>query len=70
MKLEYKMTTATWIMIATALIWLGYDVYAYLTGRSTFSIEITQFAELSNIFELTIGILLGHWLWPVYIKKD
>lgn len=69
MDVKYKMSVSTWIMIITALVWLTWDVYAYLTSKPTLSIEVTLFAEASNIFELAIGIVLGHWLWPRVIER-
>lgn len=70
MKVKYKVTATTWIMITTAVVWFAWDVYAYITGQSTFSSEITKFSFYSPLAPLVIGILCGHFFWPAVINKN
>lgn len=60
------MTTATGIIVATALIIL-WDVWLFVTGRETISLVIAKRAKRSKLFWavllFAIGFLAGHWLW-------
>ena len=70
-KLTYSMTTTTWIIIITVLVWLIWDIVAFTSEGefSTISEVLTEWAYYSPPSVLAIGILVGHWYWPVYIEK-
>lgn len=72
MNLRYSMTTTTWIIIASIFVWIVWDIVAYTShGKfSTISEVITEWSFYSPSAVLGIGIVVGHWFWPVYVKKD
>jgi hypothetical protein len=60
--LDNELTTSTWIIVATALVWLGYDIYAYVTKRDiTFSDRITWWSKYMPSIAFIAGFLAGHW---------
>jgi len=64
------MNATSLLITGTAVVWLIYDIYAYVTGNvSTISHEMVEFSYYSPTAPLVIGIILGHW-WPFYRKGD
>jgi hypothetical protein len=57
-------------MISTALIWMVWDFYLYINKLPTMSDLITGFSMYSPILPFILGVLIGHWTWPTYIRKD
>jgi len=47
----------------TAVIWVVYDVYAYVTDKPTISGVITRFSWYSPSMPFIAGFLCGHWFW-------
>lgn len=62
---ESDMTIATWLIIATALVWIIVDVWLYLRKNklSTISQVITGFSWYSPMVPFIVGLLAGHWFW-------
>lgn len=59
------------VLIATALIWIGYDIWAYIepTQGDTLS-EVIQTGILRwSAIPFGLGALLGHWLWPATTER-
>lgn len=57
-------TTTGIFIIVTALIWIVYDAYAYVTKKEeTLSAAIRRWAYYSPIIPFFIGLLIGHWYW-------
>jgi len=70
MELKYrKVSISGFLLLATALIWLIWDVIAFFFDYKTISVEITAFSYYSPAAPLVMGILIGHWFWPVEVKK-
>lgn len=65
MNLESDMSIATWLIIATALIWIVVDVILYLNIKKTSTISqvITKFSYYSPMVPFIVGLLAGHWFW-------
>ena len=58
-------------MIATFVIWVGWDIYAYLNEEnSTFSVIITDWAYYTPMLPFFVGVLCGHWFWPAKRSID
>ena len=58
------------LVLTTLLVWVVWTVFVYTHGRSgdTISCVIMDFCESRGttvMVCLTIGFLLGHWLWPI-----
>ena len=53
----------TWIIIATAFIWLFWDIYLYIKGEITISEQIYYFSNISLIVPFGVGMICGHWFW-------
>jgi hypothetical protein len=68
MKYVSKMTTTTWFIIITALVWLAYDVAMYLAEKETISEVITRASYYSPMVPFIVGLLCGHWFWTSEIK--
>lgn len=64
------MTTIYAVALVTALI-IVWDIFLYVTQRETISsaLAITghRYPLLKIIIILLIGVLVGHWFWPIYI---
>ena len=54
---------AMWFVIATAIVWLAYEIYVLYYRKETISVGIYKIARAHPIVVLFIGILLGHWFW-------
>jgi hypothetical protein len=65
------MTGSVAVIALTAVVWLIWDIYAYLTDRKTLSYYITRWSFYTPMVPFIIGFLMGHWLWTsiVYICK-
>jgi len=58
-----KPDKTTWLIIATAFIWLFYDVYLYVYNEITISEQIYDMSNISMIVPFGVGMLCGHWFW-------
>lgn len=59
------MTDATtWIIIASALIWIGWDIYLYANDKETISDKMTKWGARMMGMVFLIGFIMGHWFWP------
>ena len=62
--------TSTFILVAIVVI-IIFDVWLWTTNRPTISRVIAVFAQrhqlLLILLVLTIGVLVGHWFWPIVI---
>ena len=53
------------MIIVTFIIWIGWDIYAFLFGKdATLSVVITDWSYYSPMWPFVWGVLIGHWLWP------
>lgn len=62
--MAHEIGTTMWLVIATSLIWIVYDIYAYATRKEkTISRVITSASWYSPMPPFILGLLIGHWLW-------
>jgi uncharacterized membrane protein YhdT len=70
---KYK-TTTRWLIILTMVIWISWDLVAWIKGGegATESEQIAEFSVNSMPFVFALGFLMGHWLWVqvIYLDKD
>lgn len=57
-----------WIIVATAVVWIGWDVYVYFVAKNvdaTFSRVIWDWSHhpLGILLVLAMGILMGHFFY-------
>ncbi len=54
------------ILVATALLLIAWDVYAYLAAGSeaTISRVTLGFARQHPVLPFAVGVLMGHLFWP------
>lgn len=65
-----KLNWTTGLILVTAVVWLGYDIYAYLTnGVTTISAEIVAFSWYSPLAPFALGMIMGHFYWP-YCREE
>lgn len=68
MEVISKLDATTWIIIATALVWLVFDIFAFVTKKyETFSDKITRWSYYSPIMPFILGVLMGHWFWTTNV---
>lgn len=71
MKVGYpKMTFTGFFVLATGVIWAVYDLICLLFNLPTISEEITKHSFYTPTTPLILGVLIGHFFWPVYVLKD
>jgi hypothetical protein len=51
------------LVIITALLWLLWDVYVYISKKETISQFIVKSAWYSPLAPFVFGFLMGHWFW-------
>ena len=56
-------TTNTWIIIGTALVWAGWDIYLYVTNQETISVKLNRWGKHVMAIVFLVGFLCGHWWW-------
>jgi hypothetical protein len=56
-------TSAMWFIIATCVVWLGYEIYVIYYKKETISTGFTNLMKKHPIIIFMIGVLFGHWLW-------
>lgn len=63
------MTVTTIFIIATIVIWIAYDVFAYLKwgNAGTESVVGFNLTKISPGILIAIGYVLGHITWQVHI---
>lgn len=59
-----QMPTLTgWFIIATAILWLAFEIYVIAAKKETISSAMYRFAKQNPSFPFIIGYLFGHWFW-------
>ena len=56
-------TLTTWLIIGSAFIWLGYDVYLYVPNKPTISDKMTKWGKHMMAIVFLLGFIMGHWFW-------
>lgn len=54
------------LLILTAVVWLIFDIYIYLSGEITISEQILNWSKLTLSIPMGLGLLMGHW----FLKKE
>ena len=68
MEVISSLSTTTWIIIVTALVWLVWDIYAFVSKKHvTFSDKITKWSYYSPMVPFILGMLMGHWFWTTNV---
>lgn len=57
------LTISALIIIVTSLIWIVWDVIAYVKKWRTISNVIIKFGFYSPPFVFACGFIAGHWFW-------
>lgn len=62
-------TTTTWIILVTAVVWIVWDIYLYRKMQNdrnvwTISMILTNFSWYNPALPFIAGFLMGHWFWP------
>ena len=60
-------TSTAWFIIATTLIWIGYDIWLYATDQETISDVIFGWGQNIGGIIFAVGFLCGHWFWPYHV---
>jgi hypothetical protein len=55
-----SMITTT-IILATAIVWLIWDLYLYFSNKETISQKIIKWNKISIMICFLFGFLMGHW---------
>ena len=57
-------TTTGVIIILTVLVWIGWDVYVFVSKKDkTFSTVITRWSYYTPAIPFLLGFICGHWFW-------
>lgn len=56
-------TTSMAVIAVTAIVWLVWDIIAYLTEKKTLSYYIVNWSHYSPMIPFITGVLMGHWFW-------
>lgn len=51
------------LIVATAIVWIAWDVVVGATHHDTESAIIAAWARAVNALPLTLGALVAHWCW-------
>lgn len=55
------------LIVITALIWLLWDMYAYIKDKKTISYYFTKLSFYSPMVPFILGMLISHWFgWTPY----
>lgn len=57
------------VIAITALVWLVWDVVAYVNDYKTLSYYIVNWAYYSPMLPFISGVLVGHWFWTGRVSK-
>lgn len=68
-KIMRRVSIGALIGVTVALI--GWDIAAYVVGgeKATLSVVIHDWATDFLIIPFGLGVLMGHLLWPLYIRR-
>lgn len=63
------MTITWWIIVSTAVIWIAWDIFAYLKwgNQATESVLIDLWTRYLKPIVFLAGFLCGHLFWQVHI---
>ncbi len=67
MKLRDKITVG--LLVGTAIVWIGWDVFVGQTGAQTESQIIAQWVRSANSLALFLGALVAHWAVQWFFKS-
>jgi len=62
-------TKTTWIIIITVALWIGWDVWLFVTGKPTISDEIFGITRHAKSIVFAAGFVCGHWFWPYHVNQ-
>ncbi len=57
------LTVSMGLIAITAIVWLVWDVIAYIKDYNTISYYITNLSFYSPMIPFISGVLCGHWFW-------
>ena len=59
-----------WLIIVTVVVWIAWDVVAYLAGGvdSTISVVILLWSREAPIIPFLTGVVCGHLFWPITLR--
>ena len=54
-----------WVMIGSTVALVAFDIVVAVTGKPTISQKVRSYAGKYPMIPFALGVLIGHWLWPV-----
>ena len=57
------LTVSMAVIAVTAIVWLIWDLYAYLKDKKTLSYYIVNWSYYSPMVPFIAGVICGHWFW-------